>query len=268
VSGDTIIKAIDSGTLAALEERVTAIAWLIGIDTVPAMYYTSPGMYPIVEGGKTYEPRWFEIETLRWGAINKAGCTVVIDNRDDAISDASYTSRLSDGYTLTVGLLAKTEWAADWEAVYTPWSGLISQVSGNGDAVRISAAADVGMNWRAANPPMNLYCPYVRDGAFKGLRCAYAGAGTSCDGSWAQCTTYSNTVRFGGHRFAPKPGQVWRISVNQGYQHFPSHPQGGNPPPDQDTGGRDYVTDPFDNPDVTDGDAGSGRGPLPVQGRL
>jgi hypothetical protein len=51
-------------------------------------------------------------------------------------------------------------------------------------------------------------CQYV----FKGSRCGYAGATTSCDHLHATCTTLSNSARYGGFRLMPEIGSS--ISVH------------------------------------------------------
>jgi len=50
-------------------------------------------------------------------------------------------------------------------------------------------------------------CPWP----FKGVECAYVGAGLTCDQSYERCQTYNNTVNFGGFRFLPSlvNKQIW-----------------------------------------------------------
>jgi len=60
-------------------------------------------------------------------------------------------------------------------------------------------------------------CPYR---IFKGTLCGYAGGDTTCDRSFADCTSKSNTARFGGERFIPKAGS--RIEWNGGIATIPA----------------------------------------------
>jgi hypothetical protein len=43
---------------------------------------------------------------------------------------------------------------------------------------------------------------------FKDADCAYAGATTTCDRTYAACLAIGNTIRFGGFRFAPRAGTI------------------------------------------------------------
>lgn len=56
-------------------------------------------------------------------------------------------------------------------------------------------------------------CRYLQTTGFKGIQCGYAGAGATCDGTFATCTSYGNTARYGGSRFAPKPGDKVQVGV-------------------------------------------------------
>lgn len=60
-------------------------------------------------------------------------------------------------------------------------------------------------------------CRYARPVIGVGLstpQCGYAGAETTCDGSFERCSALGNARRFGGFRFAPAPGS--EIGVGNG----------------------------------------------------
>jgi hypothetical protein len=61
----------------------------------------------------------------------------------------------------------------------------------------------------AAGEEYAISCRYLR--RYKGAQCGYAGALASCDGTFNGpngCVAHANQARYGGFRFAPKPGQV------------------------------------------------------------
>lgn len=65
-------------------------------------------------------------------------------------------------------------------------------------------------------------CRFVRQ--FKGDRCQYAGAATSCDGQLNTCTILGNQLRFGGFPDAPIPGTViglWGGTLEYAQRNFP-----------------------------------------------
>jgi hypothetical protein len=222
---ELLAKSIDADTLVALQGRYAAIAILIEIDTSPATYWCS-GPDVVVNASKTYTPRDFTVRGIQWGEARRASCTLITTNVDNAVSDLSYTAKLTDGYTLTVRILAKPRWEDAWEAVYTPFSAPIADVHGSADTVTIRASAQIGLHRSSAHAPMDIYCPYR---VYKGTRCGYAGPELVCDRSWTTCNGRGNGARFGGHRFAPRPGQVIKIGA-YGYQTVPSDPYGGGTP--------------------------------------
>jgi len=56
---------------------------------------------------------------------------------------------------------------------------------------------------------------------FKGLQCKYAGAATSCDRSYATCTSYGNQANFGGFRWLPADSVsvLWTYYTSDYVQH-------------------------------------------------
>lgn len=54
-------------------------------------------------------------------------------------------------------------------------------------------------------------CPWL----FRGPECGYAGVGASCNKSWAQCSSYGNTDRYGGFRFMPHSGTFQYTEVQK-----------------------------------------------------
>ena len=201
---------VPAAVLTALQAEHRWVQVLLEIDTTPAKYYAL-GAFDFLHGGNTYSAREFAIDVMRYGAPGAAGTTVVVDNRDSELSDLAYTTGMAPN-TLTITWLVKDDPGDDWSTAYEIAAAEIAEASGGGSPnITLQLRGDRRLNARPmGGGPMTQSC---RHRVFKGPRCKYAGADTTCDRSWNDCTSKSNTANFGGIRRAPRAGETIEIAT-------------------------------------------------------
>jgi phage-related protein len=74
-----------------------------------------------------------------------------------------------------------------------------SKISFDAQWAKLTLGAENPMSIRIpVSRHMADFCRFVTTTGFKGLECAYAGAGTVCNGTLAECRAFGNSARFGG----------------------------------------------------------------------
>ncbi len=89
------------------------------------------------------------------------------------------------------------------------FSGLMDEITGaiEKDTSNVHLTAKTYLEYWQAPLPKRSYqvgCDWAGRGRFKGVECKYAGAATTCDGTWAQCKSYGNQANYGGFRHLPQ----------------------------------------------------------------
>jgi hypothetical protein len=86
-------RTVPADTLAALQEDYRQVQQLLEVDNGvdPAERYAL-GRDVFVTGGDVYQPRHFSVGGMKHGRLGAAGGTIVIDNRDSALSNIAYTN--------------------------------------------------------------------------------------------------------------------------------------------------------------------------------
>ena len=250
--------SVPSDVLKQLQKRYRAPKLLLEIDTTTPMRYCT-GQDPVVYDSNTYTPRQFSVSAVQYGDGERAGFTATIQDIDGAIELRSMTDEITGALATLVAMVKDDD--GDW---LTPWvlmSAPVQSAQGSMFA-NIRASAAFGLNSRGALRPGARTCRY----RFKEGRCGYSGGLLTCDRSWADCTTRSNTARFGGWRFAPAPNSV--VDLGPVGVIIPASPGGTNeypwslgqpapePPAPRIPGGR-RIPDAADSPGRTS--AGGGR---------
>jgi hypothetical protein len=175
-------------------------------------YCWTDAPFSITYGGNEYQQQWFSV-----------GDTVIDDAGNQAVQLV-----FPDVGQIVRGLLYNEDWS------YRP--ATLREVWLDANRVAIEAfivadgRADGGTaNFEDASEPVTISivpdsdaegapgpaqshessCRYVRQ--YKGLQCGYAGLLPTCAGTFTDCAAHSNTPRFGGFPYAPKPGTVLRV---------------------------------------------------------
>lgn len=205
----TISKEMPTATLATLQGRYPCIRHLITIDSTPPVYWADGPLFE-TDGVNTFTPRDFKVSDITWGKLDQAGAKIIIDNRDSAVSDISYSQYLTT-LTLTVGILVKDNWEDEWNAVYEPITAKISDASGTASTATLLLQGLNGFQHRSILKQGDIYCRHIY-GPDGGLRCQYSGAELTCDRTRATCKARGNLLHFGGFSWAPQPGELIQIA--------------------------------------------------------
>lgn len=186
--------------------------FLVKIECSPPQYLTDCDQ-ALVYGGNTYvATRSLEVAAVgaSAGARDIVSGSVKIGNADAAFGI------LVSGFVATAAMPAVTIYDA-WldvtasnltvQAAYVALLGRATSPSWDSSWVSFNIAPYIDnesekIPWRA----YSTNCSYR---VFKGPQCGYAGAGATCNRSYAQCSTYANTARFGGFRNIPAEDYEW-----------------------------------------------------------
>lgn len=215
---------VDAAIKTQLATGQVKMIWLVAIGFETTLRLTNAD-HDVYYGGAWYSA-WPEIDVDAPKSNMGGGITVSLPD-DGTIEDIEQADDAA-GRTITVTRLYDT--ASGWKAVQE-WSGIIENYDSDNYA-RCIFRADAPHLLRTG-PSMPLWQDQcIND--FKGTACGYAGATTSCDGSWDACAAMaggSNTQRFISAIKAPVPGEV----VVLGGQRYTVG--GYSPPPEPDPPG-------------------------------
>ena len=135
--------------------------------------------------------------------------TVRVPNDANQISEPDTNANTVRGAAV---LVYEVKWDVTSGAQLAPvqiFAGVVTGVKYNSASAELTcttrAATSAGMVGRV----VGRLCSYV----FKGTRCGYAGATTSCDHTLATCTALSNQTRFGGWPTLPVIGTKFSYTV-------------------------------------------------------
>jgi hypothetical protein len=191
---------------------------------------------------KDWTPHPFQIRNIKVGHVNSVRIRVAVTDIDGTITALS---KASGGLTGTVCSVYHVvfdagTWVEDTE--YAQIELPIVDVAGQYPEVVLELSAKSGWKRTGGIPMGDRTCRHV----FKGVRCQYAGADTTCDRDREHCrVTKSNLANYGGYHFALDAGQT--VTIAGAAWQVPSSPTGGRIPPDY-LGG-DPGTDPAEPSD-------------------
>lgn len=206
-------------------ESLFALLLEINIPGVPQVTITNNGD-EITWDSRTWIPFPFDISELSEEASGEIPqWTITLDNRQRVIekylSDYDYYLKANgiEGNEITCTLHIINTKETEVVELFDDLVSLDAVVSldnltgtGNPQAIKSvyfelqspSTNAETATFVMAANSPFNIITPkrrFIKQYCywkFKGLECAYAGVGTTCDKSLTQCKAYGNSARFGG----------------------------------------------------------------------
>jgi hypothetical protein len=188
--------------------------------------------FPVTYGGNTYAQVWFSVGDI------------VIDDDANQVVDITFP----DVGTVIRGLLYAESWsyrpATLREVVFstaeaalfargTPVAATDVYILADGRAIcggpisleeatePVTLSIVPETDAEGATGPAQEHsfsCRYLQTTGFKGIQCGYAGGALPgvpfpCDGTFATCSSYGNTARYGGSRFAPKPGEKVQVGA-------------------------------------------------------
>lgn len=189
-------------------------ATLLKLDTSTPQYLTDADL-PVVYGGNTYVPtRSLVVSNVVWSSD---GTDFVTANVEIGNGDAAFGVIVSGftGASRAPGITLYSAWFdlgqnVTVQAAWTLISGRCDAPTWDSEKVtfRIVPPAD----GTAEKLPWRTFGTSCTHRKFKGGPCGYAGAATSCDRSFASCTTLGNTARFGGFRYLPAEGQRFQLN--------------------------------------------------------
>lgn len=220
-------------SLTAIQEKnklgadsLFALLLEINIPGVPQVTITNNGD-EITWDSRTWIPFPFEISELSEEASGEIPqWTITLDNRQRVIekylSDYDYYLKANgiDGNQITCTLHIINTKEAETTVLFDDLVSLdavafldgVSGTTSSPAAIKSvyfelqspNTNAETATFIMAANSPFNIIAPkrrFIKNYCywkFKGIECAYAGVGTSCDKSLSQCKAYGNSARFGG----------------------------------------------------------------------
>lgn len=170
------------------------------------LYYCT-GDDPITIDAQKYTPRGMRIKDLKYGE-SMMKTSLIIEDPERAITQVNYSSRFAGNDLIWHFLLRKSDdsdmieiFEVTWHVRYCQWEG---------GKFRLNLFGATGFKRRAGISVFSRYC----DLKFKGTLCGYAGGDKTCDGTWDDCTSKSNTTQFRGFRYAPVAGKVLLLDNN------------------------------------------------------
>ncbi len=140
--------------------------------------------------------------------------SILLANADNAITSvdlANLTIGALDGIGVTVYEVHFSALGVQLDPVTLLANGAIVGYTADEAAIHLIVQSAVDTSAGMVGRICTRSCGYV----FKGARCGYAGAATSCAHSLAACTALSNTGRFGGYQTMPTLGTRLSYWVTQ-----------------------------------------------------
>ena len=176
----------------------------IGLPT-PILLCEGPGS--LVISAETYLESALFVGQINIGP--SPSLTVRVPNDTNQVSDPDATS----GDVLGAAVLVyEVKWDISTGAQLDPvqlFQGIVTAVKYNSVSADLTCATLTAATAGMVGRVVGRLCNYT----FKGTRCAYAGAGTSCDHTLASCTAFSNQTRYGGWPTIPPIGTKFAYTI-------------------------------------------------------
>lgn len=149
----------------------------------------------------TYSSRGFSVGTITFSQssiVNEA--KLVLDNIDSQMTSLFNGPSVQDSNTRVYYGLIDNNHTSYLKCLYTLFVGYIDSYEVDEEKLYINIGSPFA-RWDKSST--NYHSSSCRYKVFKGSRCGYSGAFTTCDGSYAQCVERGNTANFGGFRWLP-----------------------------------------------------------------
>jgi len=155
---------------------------------------------PIYISGNKYSPRDMEPSNISYSIgqiVDQA--TISIDNNDDALtSDFVGNDVQGEAIQISVVFLDSTNQIIN--APVTLFVGELDEWNLSEGVLEINITNQFSQ-WNKIT--FSQYQSSCRWKVFKGTECGYSGGDTTCNRSYADCSSKSNTANFGGFRWLP-----------------------------------------------------------------
>lgn len=173
--------------------------WIGDLYTISSETVSGSGFTNSTSASGTFQSRNFNIDELNYseGKIMQ-DCNISIDNRDSAMTALFTEDSLRDQPARVYYGLIDTSNPGYLEELILLFDGYIDSWKIDEEKFKLNIGSLFERWNRKAFTLQTTSCPYKK---FKGTYCKYAGAGSSCDRSYTQCASYSNTANFGGERW-------------------------------------------------------------------
>ncbi|HQU34344.1 MAG TPA: hypothetical protein PLB88_08515 [Thermoanaerobaculaceae bacterium] len=178
----------------------------IGLPT-PILLCEGPGS--LVIGGETYLESALFVGSIGIGP--SPGVTIRVPNDTNQVSDPDATA---DGVLGAAVLVYEVKWDISTGAQLDPvqlFEGIVAAAKYNAASADLTCTTRTALTAGMVGRVVGRLCNYT----FKGPRCAYSGAGTSCDHTLATCTAFGNDTRYGGWPTIPPIGTKFAYTITQ-----------------------------------------------------
>lgn len=208
------MRTIDAPVLALMNDHRYVAVHLFAVYDGASDYFWTDAPHSVAYDGDTYTQRAFAVGPLIVGVDGEQVVEILMTDIDKVIRGLLY----AESWSYRPAVLMEAYLDADGAVVGVPTvladgradAGSVDLIAED-EPVTISLLPEHDAEG-AAGPSQEYSssCRYAK--LFKGEQCGYVGGETTCDGSWTQCGARSNTARFGGFRFSPKPGAKITLS--------------------------------------------------------
>lgn len=201
-------RGLSAGVLAGLRAQDVVAKYAVEINWSAVKRYCT-GDISVKIDSNIYTCREFRISGRSVSGPSDSRLQIEIDNADGEIT-ASAMANTSGTVGVTVWILLRD--GPSWlEVSEEDWT--VEGVSGSLRSVRLDLRGTSGLR---SQPGLSVGSAQCTIRKFKGARCQYASADTSCKRTWADCTSKSNTTHFRGFRDAPEGGETLKIGTGNG----------------------------------------------------
>jgi len=187
------------------------VCFEIDYQTATALRVTDSDVALTVDSDE-YTPWALRVDKVTLGGEPTSEVVVTISNVEDTPEDRDNTEDADRGSCGVSVNLYEVWRSATGEPSYTKFSGIIVEATFTPDVATYRCAPASGLRSRPGCDVMWRNCRY----RFKDARCGYAGSDTTCDRSWTDCDSKSNSARFGGFRHIPPAGTLIRLGATTG----------------------------------------------------
>jgi len=190
-----------SSTLLSESNRLSSnSAWLTLLEITIPGYATVVRLVKnnvdVVFGGETYTAFPMEIDTSSWtskGDIPSLG--IRVSNIANTFNQILREYDGGVGGNVIFTLVSSEHLTENYAELQREFTILSSSVDNYWVSFTLGSSNPLRQRFPLYTY-MAHYCNWVQH--FKGAECKYAGAETTCNGTWVQCQAYANTSNFGG----------------------------------------------------------------------
>jgi len=193
------MKGLSSGLLAEKAGSANTPFYLVKIDNT---YFYTDCDQPITYDSNTYNPAPLQVDGFRSSSdLPLDGGSIKIGNVDLVFSSLVLNGSLANKNVFVYEVYLDSSFeVVDAELLFE------GRIEGQSLTEKWAAltCTPFRYKWGSMTPRRRIVrqCGWM----FKSGRCSYSGVDTLCNKTWEDCTSKSNTARFGGFRFLPERG--------------------------------------------------------------